>query len=676
VTAPAWEPTFGDVDINGDHAQNAVGNYVSRDLIQNSNRFVRGQPAMYLGSEEIEDRVRCYVAAGNHDLIVKALELDHAVTLVGPPGCGRETTAIAAINQLRSGIRIRRFSLEDEDAEEIHANGGGYLVRAAGSDRSRLGNCVDAVRASGGYLVVISDAEAARTPTGAYPPPITVEPPHSVQVYRHRVTVQGLTEWWHWDEAPVLLEHARPADARRLTGLIEQIAPGGGDLAAQQAEVLHAYRGWKDELCVWFDDHPEPHERALLVAAAALSPADEANVYTIASSLARRLEITMNGAGLAWCPVTRLRDLLRADDENGRIVFRRHGFARSVLRHALTDYPLVRSDLLAWLAALPTDDAVPHELRNSFAGTFADLAAEHGPAELITETARTWGADDLADLAFTALSRTCLHPRVGGAVRRALYEWSYKARTPQTLKLVIARVCEPLGQTYPSIALTRLKHLATHGNRQVLGEVILAAQALATSNHPAEVLAAALDWCAETNPENLSPSGRRRRRRAGAMLFLELARPVTASGLPELLDGDRPIDPMRYERGWRAALESIIAFSARDIAFEDVARQWLDAALQHSQVRHGIVRVFVEAAKPSSVPTLRYGATPAKYEPTAEKIMIGVVRYWAAADRMDPIRKAIKEGIVIPLTRSWWLRLLKIIYVWLRTLIETTRAAQ
>lgn len=106
------EPTFGDIDIHGEYAQNAFGNQVSRDLIQTSYKFVRGRPSMYLGAEEIADRVRCYVPADNHDLIVKALEIENAVILVGPPGCGRETTAIAAIDQLCSGISIRRFSLE------------------------------------------------------------------------------------------------------------------------------------------------------------------------------------------------------------------------------------------------------------------------------------------------------------------------------------------------------------------------------------------------------------------------------------------------------------------------------------------------------------------------------------------------------------------------------------
>src|SRR5262245_60601493 len=63
MTAPA----FGDTEIHGDQAQIAIGNQVSRDLIQQSYTFVRGHPAMYLGSDEIMDRLRCHVPASNHD---------------------------------------------------------------------------------------------------------------------------------------------------------------------------------------------------------------------------------------------------------------------------------------------------------------------------------------------------------------------------------------------------------------------------------------------------------------------------------------------------------------------------------------------------------------------------------------------------------------------------------
>jgi hypothetical protein len=633
-------------------------------------KFVRGVPAMYLGPVEVADLEADYVPAGNHDLIVKALERDHALVLSGRQGCGRETTAIAAIRQLRPGIRIRRFILEDEDAEEISTRVGcGYLIRVADGDLSRLAGCVDAVRGANGYLVVVADHNTLQLAAAALTW-IAVEPPPPVQIYRHWVDSHGFTEWRHWEQAPVLLEQALPADVRRLSELIRQIARPGGDIDMQQAEVAHAYRGWNDELRGWFDKHREPHDRALLVAAAALSPlAEKGCIYSVASSLAQRLQIEINGGGLAWCPVTGLRALLGAQQEDDRIVFHRHGFAGSALRHALADYPLARPDLLAWLAALPTDEAVREGHRNSLAETFADLAAEHGAAECIVDTGRGWGDDGLADLAFIALSRTCLHPRVGGRVRRALYDWSRKARTSQTLKLTIARVCEPLGQTYPSIALTRLKHLATHGNSQVISQVILAVRALAGSDHRKEVLLAILAWCAETNGENLSPRARQRRRRAGATLFLEFAGPVNDSGLPRVLDRDQAVDPERCAPGWRAALDPHVGAGLN--AIEDVLGRWLDAALNHARLREQICSVFVMAA---TGPGIRsdgvHNVGSTTLGATAATIMIGMVRRWAAMDHADPVRRKIKEDIVIPLTQPGWLRLLKVLYVGLRAKIH------
>lgn len=676
MTTPAGGAVFGDIDIDGDSAQNAVGNLVHGDVIQTMNRFVRGIPSMYLGSEEVADRVRCYVPVRNHDIIEKALNADYAIVLTGPRGCGRETTAIAAMRHLHPGIPIRRFSLEDEDAEEIYAKGRcGYLIRADDGRLDRLGRCVDAVRASGGFLAVIAGSEIEQQPSAVHLPLMTVDPPDPIQVYQRRVTLRGFAGWSHWDEAPTLLDGASPADARRLADLVEgvQIA-GRADPASMQTEVAHAYHGWKEELRGWFTAHQEPHERALLLAAAALSPAaEEAHVYSVASSLAQRLNISMNGGGLAWCPVTQVRDLLEAEEESDRIVFRRHGFAPSALRHALADYPLAQSELFVWLAALPTDDAVPAERRMDLAETFADLAAEHGTAGRLIETASQWGSDGLADLAFIALSRTCLHPRVGGRVRGALYEWSRTARTPQTLKLTIARVCEALGQTYPSIALTRLKHLATHGNRQVHGQVLLATRALVALGNRREVLTAALAWCAEANQETLTLTARRRRRSAGAMLFLELAGLTTDEGLPLILVEDRAVDPLP---GWRATLDLHAELpTAKGQAFEDVTRQWLDAALHHSAIRERIPSLLIEAAR-SSKATQSLTRSTASRVPDRVKaeVVTDLVRRWAAEDRTDRVRREIKEAIVIPLTHPSWLRLLKIIYVHTRRSITTSCA--
>ena len=66
----------GDVSTYGDSSQNFVGNLVSGDVVQSMVTYVRGRSTMYLGSAEIDDRVACYVRARNHDLIVKALEVN------------------------------------------------------------------------------------------------------------------------------------------------------------------------------------------------------------------------------------------------------------------------------------------------------------------------------------------------------------------------------------------------------------------------------------------------------------------------------------------------------------------------------------------------------------------------------------------------------------------------
>lgn len=670
MTAPIWRSAS--IDIDGDATQNAIGNQVDGDLVQHMTTFVRGRPSMYLGSTEIADRVIGYVPARNHELVVKALEEERAVVLTGPRGCGRETAAIAAIRQLRPGIPIRRFSLEDEDAEEIDAKGScGYLVHTADGGQARLPGCLDAVRRADGYLAVIGDY-GTQLPVVLLPQ-IAVGPPHPVQVYRRWAATYGLEEWRYWDQAPVLLEQALPADARYLANLIKEVRQRGGDIAAQQAEVTHAYRGWDGELRRWFTSHREPHDRALLVAAAALSPAaEETYVYRAAASLAERLKVEINGSGLAWCPVTDLRGLIEAHEGTNQIVFYRHGYAKSALRHVMADYPLACPELLTWLAELPTDETVPRTTQNSLAGTFADLAAGYGTGEQITETAREWGKADHADLAFVALSRTCLHPRVGVPVRRALYDWSRAAKTAQTLKLTIARVCEPLGQTYPSIALTRLKHLATNGNRQVAHEVALAVRSLVRSDHRAEVVAAVLAWSAEDNRENLTFRERQRRRRVGATLFLEFAMPLTESGLPVLLDGDEAVDPEDCLPGWRAALDFEAAnLISGECTTEVVLWRWLDAALRHDQLREQVSSLFVVAARGPGVllggPRSAGAAIP---PPTRAALMIETARRWAAIDHKDPVRRQIKEAIVIPLTEPWWLRVLKATYVRVRSRLK------
>jgi len=288
-------------------------------------------------------------------------------------------------------------------------------------------------------------------------------------------------------------------------------------------------------------------------------------------------------------------------------------------------------------------------------------------------TARAWGEDDLEGLAFTALSRTCLHPRVGTRIRQALYDWSRTVGTPQTLKLTIAQVCETIGQTYPSIALTRLKHLATHSNSQVATEVIKVARALAAQGHREAVLDAVLGWCAETNQENLSDRARRRRRKVGAMLFLELAGTITSLGLPDVLAGRQAAEPASFVEGWRAVLDFHDKPGLWRATIDQVMCRWLDAALHHSHLRNRISTVIVAAARPYEPPR-RVSRIGSPKPPSAiAELVIDIAQRWASIGPADTNRKGLADDIVIPLTYPLWRRLLRTLRAKLRTLGHTSK---
>src|SRR5262245_54055524 len=95
-----------DVTIDGDDAQNAVGNWVGRDLIQTQLQFVTRQPSMVMSEGEIAERVAGYVPVPNHDEILGTLYDRHAVGIAGASGSGAATTAIAALRQLRPDLPI------------------------------------------------------------------------------------------------------------------------------------------------------------------------------------------------------------------------------------------------------------------------------------------------------------------------------------------------------------------------------------------------------------------------------------------------------------------------------------------------------------------------------------------------------------------------------------------
>ena len=194
-----------------------------------------------------------------------------------------------------------------------------------------------------------------------------------------------------------------------------------------------------------------------------------------------------------------------------------------------------------------------------------------------------------------------------------------------------------------------------------MGEVVKTAVSLAASGHHAEVRRAALAWCAPGSLENMAPGTRQRRRQAGTAVFLELAAPVTGSGLPRMLTGDEPADPAECVPGWRSVLDAEAAAGTRGYPVRDVIEAWLDAAARHPAWRGHLTGMFVAAAMPSAAAP-GGGLT----RRTAAGVMIGLARAWAAVNPRDAVRRDIKEDIVLPLTRPWVLRLLTVGWARLR----------
>lgn len=643
-------PWAGSADVDAVNGQVLIGSPVTGNVIYKQLNYIRGRPALYLGSDEIRARVSCYVPAANDRVMADHLWQNRAIGLSGPVGSGRETTAIAIMRRLYPGLPIRRFALGEEEIDDAPQ---GYLIRLTPGNEADLGACVEGVRKSGGYLAAMAGTPIEIENFAWF----SIEPPLAHDVFQSWVMFRRLPQWADWDRAKVLLEDHRPSDAYRLAELALRASRGGGDLAQQQNEVERAYLGWDDELRVWFRAHDNPLERILLIAAVIVPDGlDEAFAYDAAAKLAETLDPERNGAGLAWCPVTGIRDMLGADHDGERITFRRIGYAEAALRHAFADYPLARADLFSWLAALPSSaggDGV------GIAQTFASLAARYGETDRITSAALEFGHGNQPDLAYTILSQTCTHPRVGAGVRSALYEWSRTPGLAVTMKLVIARTCEVLGETSPSVALTRLKHLATWGGSQVIGQVIDSALALAEFGHGGLVLREALDWCDPGKYGVLPASARQRRRRAGAMLFLRLSVSVDAIGSSCIA-------------GWRAALDFRDHRDTDHAALVRVFDRWLDTALAQPQLRDAVVETFVAAGAPRLILDAN-GVWGAKPDRGAARFVIALADAWAAADPAGD-RAVLADRVAVPLTYPWWRRVLRRACAWIRTRRVTASA--
>jgi len=395
-----------------------------------------------------------------------------------------------------------------------------------------------------------------------------------------------LTQTWVVER----LRQALPAEAARYARLVKEV---------YATEVTHVWdivdavrsasEDWSGQLRAELDEQdqgPDPWRRSLLLASAALEGAGAAVVVNAAELFLKvsKAPCELPHPLLALGAVTQLQKIKETSLDPKTTTFTRLQYGRSVLSHVWSEYPALRQYILAWLSRVPTE---VHGLKQEHAEALADrvveLAARHD-AWIVTQLAWTWAyakanggkARLQRSMAVRLLGTAAIDQRIGRTIRERLYQWA-KSTSPE-LQLVVAQVCgSDFGLAYPSVAFTRLRHLANSSDEQVRRAVTAAVMRMTPVLGLATVLGYLTDWL---DDNQLSPAQTNLTIQMLQRMFSEIG-----------VDRHTAAEPKAYAdrliiRFWRCAYKEM---SPDDLT--DLVQGWLEGA---SQVDADRGRMMVE----------------------------------------------------------------------------------
>ncbi|WP_026152446.1 hypothetical protein [Actinopolyspora halophila] len=345
----------------------------------------------------------------------------------------------------------------------------------------------------------------------------------------------------------VFVQHLTRVDACALveeTGCVEHLERLWPPQVAEMAEVVsgridrdespeEALRSVLDsESHVWTSTLRQEIERrqqegnfdwlGLLLAAAALEGATAQHIVDASGQLLRcnELDVEQPVPLLRPSPITKLFELTEEYFDPDALQFPSPGFGPHVLRHFWSDHPDLHEPMLTWLGGLP------HKIRDLNSSEMERVAdrvaelAEEGGASIALRIARTWGRTSLEkdpkkappstvqvgryqrSLAVRLLTNTAMHSALGREVRQRLLAWS-RDRTNIDLQLLTAEVCAGIGQSFPRIALTRLKHLANSEDDRARTAVLDAVRRIGTELGTSRFLGYLEEWFDDASPPRL-----------------------------------------------------------------------------------------------------------------------------------------------------------------------------
>ncbi|WP_461144995.1 hypothetical protein [Salinifilum aidingensis] len=423
--------------------------------------------------------------------------------------------------------------------------------------------------------------------------------PSSTAVFEHHLVGADGRALVERTDSAQSLEHLWPPKVRELAETVS-------DRIKQGSDPEHVLRGLLDnelhsrtpELRKRIKEHQANGNAEWLALLLAASLLERASAKHIVEASDRMLELNQVERQqpvplLRLSPFVRLGDLDEEyfDPENRE--FRFSDFGAQVLRHFWREHPDIRPRMLDWIRQLPDRirDLERNELEN-LVDRVADLSGEGGggiPVKLArewamtkagkdsggTETSNTTSDRSRRSIAVRLLTTTAMDPTLGRDVRQKLWEWSRGESAD--LQLMTAEVCAGIGQSFPRVALTRLKHLANTENRTVRKSVHDAVHQIGIELDGSQFLRYVSEWFDGASPARLH-------------LLSEAVADV-------LKEQSEEIDVQVATSFWKRALASMPPQDSRTIV-----QSWLRAASAVSpRQRDSMVESLVHATDSDSI---------------------------------------------------------------------------
>jgi hypothetical protein len=386
-----------------------------------------------------------------------------------------------------------------------------------------------------------------------------------------------------------VVDHGSMQDIAHVASLVRQARDRSDHVTGfatllEQALVAHAARA--DEAAAHVDAQ-SGRGRSLMLASALFEGALADTVFEADRLLVRLLNLPGEQGHPFEEPDlhSRLAELGAEIGRDGRVRFRKLGYAEAVRRHFWKHFPGLRNRFRDWIVTcgrvLPSvegggDDVVRRYL---------DICLEVNRSQDVFIVVGAWTSSRplQAALALSALEYGLADARDGWKFRAKCYDWSVNHRLPAPLgQVVIAACVDVIAPNHPQQALVRLHHLTLHRDEELAGT---ARSALDWLSDDRRVLRRLLARLADPTRSNLSEPRDR-------SLFLVVAEPN------RLLVSNSSGRPLLSEAGVRSAIvhgwAEVLRYGTK-AEYEGSLRQWFEVVT--GRWGDGVLNVLVEACR-------------------------------------------------------------------------------